>query len=95
MINKLWDSKHQAFQLALKELRNSKGLKQKELGEKLGRHQSYISKYETGERKLDYLELLDILDACENTVAEFHALYLTKVAETRGEYIHHQPKKQR
>ncbi len=93
MANQPWDPKHQAFQEALKELRNLRGLKQKELGEKIGKHQSYISKYENGERKLSYLEVLDILEACQNSVAEFHALYMTKVAETKGQYAYRKPAK--
>lgn len=93
MNNKTWDPKHQAFREALKELRHRKGLMQKDLGDKLGKHQSYISKYESGERKLGYLELLDILEACDNSVAEFHNLYLTKVAETQAGYSHRKAKK--
>ena len=86
MANKPWDPKQQAFRDALRELRYNRGLKQQELGDMLGRKQSYISKYENGERKLGYLEVLDILEACENTVQEFQALYQTKVAEIRADY---------
>ncbi len=93
MANRPWDPKHQAFREALKDLRDSKGIKQKELGKKLGKHQSYISKYESGERKLGYLELLDVLDVCGNSVEEFHALYLTKVAEPKAEYRGRKSKK--
>lgn len=79
MANKPWDVKHQAFRAALKELRVNKDLVQEELGKQLGKKQSYVSKYETGERKLGYLELLDILEATEHSVQEFHALYLIKI----------------
>ena len=46
MANKPWDSKHSAFQEAVREVRDSSGLKQTELADKLGKPQSYISKYE-------------------------------------------------
>ncbi len=90
MTNQPWNPRHVAFQQALRELRDSQGLQQAQLAEQLGKPQSYVSKYENGERKLSYLELLDILDACENSVSEFHALYLTKVAEAKAEYSYKQ-----
>jgi transcriptional regulator with XRE-family HTH domain len=33
---------------------------QKELANKLGQRQSYVSKYETGERRLDFIETVRI-----------------------------------
>ena len=81
MANKPWSSRNRAFRKALKQLRDDKGLRQAELGQRLGKQQSYVSKYESGERKLGYLELLDILDATEHSVQEFHSLYLVKVSE--------------
>jgi transcriptional regulator with XRE-family HTH domain len=41
----------------LKELRHERGLRQVELAEQLGVPQSFVSKYESGERQLDILEL--------------------------------------
>ena len=78
MANKPWDSKHSAFQEAVREVRDSSGLKQTELADKLGKPQSYISKYERGERKLEYLELIEVLEACGTGIEEFHALYTSK-----------------
>lgn len=78
MVNKPWDRKHEAFQQAIREVRSQSTLKQQELAEKLGKPQSYVSKYERGERKLDYLELMDVLEACGSGVQEFQALYESK-----------------
>ena len=36
---------------------------QQELAEQLGKPQSYVSKYERGERRLDVIEFLDIVEA--------------------------------
>jgi transcriptional regulator with XRE-family HTH domain len=40
--------------------RRSMGLTQTELAERLGRPQSFVSKYETGERRLDVIEFLEV-----------------------------------
>ncbi len=42
-----------------------------ELAAKLGRPQSYVSKYENGERRLDLLEFLEITEILGIKVAEF------------------------
>ncbi|NTS78696.1 helix-turn-helix transcriptional regulator [Catenovulum sp. SM1970] len=60
---KLWDDKYQRFRQALKDLRIESGLKQQELADRLGKPQSYVSKYENGERGLDFLETLQICEA--------------------------------
>ncbi|MFT8680415.1 helix-turn-helix domain-containing protein [Gluconacetobacter sp.] len=43
--------------------RRDKGLTQATLAERLGKPQSYVAKYETGERRIDVIEFLDITDA--------------------------------
>ncbi len=49
----------------LASLRDERGLSQRLLSEKLGKAPTYVSKYERGERRLDVVELLDILHALE------------------------------
>ena len=48
------------FLVLLKEIRQKKGIRQVELAKQLGVPQSFISKYESGERRLDILELRQI-----------------------------------
>ncbi|GBQ46429.1 helix-turn-helix domain-containing protein [Acidomonas methanolica] len=43
--------------------RHAKGLTQATLAARLGKPQSYVAKYENGERRLDVIEFLDITDA--------------------------------
>jgi transcriptional regulator with XRE-family HTH domain len=47
----------------LRELRAEAGLTQAQLAERLRRPQSYVSKYETGERRLDLIELEEVANA--------------------------------
>jgi transcriptional regulator with XRE-family HTH domain len=47
----------------LYEKRINAGLKQEELAERLGVHQSFISKTENGERRIDVVELVDYCGA--------------------------------
>jgi transcriptional regulator with XRE-family HTH domain len=47
----------------LREVRQEAGLRQSELAERLGRPQSYVSKYENGDRRLDLVELRELTDA--------------------------------
>lgn len=45
----------------LTEERQARGLTQAELAYALGRPQSYVAKYEAGERRLDVVEVLEIM----------------------------------
>jgi transcriptional regulator with XRE-family HTH domain len=55
----------------LRELRTEAGLRQIDLAEKLGEPQSYVSKYESGEQRLDIIEVRTICKAFGLTLAEF------------------------
>lgn len=53
------------------QIRDEKKITQVELAKKLFKPQSYISKTELLERRLDVIELLDWLNALESDVATF------------------------
>ena len=55
----------------LYEKRMATGLKQVEMARKLGVHQSFISKTENGERRLDLIELADFCNALGTNLVEF------------------------
>jgi len=47
----------------LKETRLRHGLRQQDVAEVLGRPQSYVAKIESGERKADFVEVLELCNA--------------------------------
>lgn len=47
----------ETLRLLLRELRESAGLRQADLAQSVGQPQSFVSKYESGERRLDVGEL--------------------------------------
>ena len=55
----------------LKKTRQDKGIRQVELAEKLGVPQSFVSKYESGDRRLDVLELRQVCNAIGISLQEF------------------------
>ncbi len=55
----------------LRDLRNEAGLRQVDLAAKLEEPQSFVSKYESGERRLDFVEVVEICKALGITLHEF------------------------
>lgn len=55
----------------LVELRTTAQLRQEDIAEKLGKPQSFVSKYESGERRLDVLELRAVCWALGTTLSNF------------------------
>jgi transcriptional regulator with XRE-family HTH domain len=51
---------HKRLMKMLTAARKSKGLTQQQLAEQIGENQNFISKYESGERRLDFLEVAAI-----------------------------------
>jgi transcriptional regulator with XRE-family HTH domain len=60
MKKSLHSPRHKALLDLLREMREKSGLRQEEVAKKLGKPQSFVSKYESGERRLDVLELREI-----------------------------------
>ncbi len=55
--------RYQRLRERLIEERKKAGLNQVDVAEALGKPQSYVSKYEIGERRLDVIEFLDVAKA--------------------------------
>jgi len=63
MVRSLHTPAYQIFRRLLVEVRERQGMTQVDLAKRLGRPQSFISKYEKGERRLDVIEFISICDA--------------------------------
>lgn len=59
------------FVRLLRQSREAAGLTQEQLAEKLGQGQSFVSKFERGERRLDVVELNVICQAIGISLVEF------------------------
>ncbi len=55
----------------LREVREAAGLTQEQLAQRLGQGQSFVSKYERGERRLDVVELSAVCQAIGISSVEF------------------------
>lgn len=55
----------------LRELRKQKDVTQNQMARALGVKQAFISKYETGERRLDFLDLVAICDVLGIPIVKF------------------------
>jgi transcriptional regulator with XRE-family HTH domain len=61
---------------ALVRIRKEAELTQQQLAKKLDKPQSYVSKYETGERTLDMIEVIEVLEAIGvNPIDQIAELY--------------------
>ncbi|MCK4341666.1 MAG: helix-turn-helix transcriptional regulator [Phycisphaerae bacterium] len=66
-----YSSQQERLQVLLRQVRQEKGLRQVDLADRLGQPQSFVSKYESGERRLDLLELRLVCEALGIALADF------------------------
>ena len=63
MGSSVFTKEYEIFRKLLTQYRNEASVTQFALAKKLGKPQSYVSKYESGERRLDVIEFLKIAEA--------------------------------
>ena len=68
-------TKQKALLSLLREIRRDAGLSQEDLAQRLGVPQSVVSKFESGERRLDLLELQEVCAAIGISVSTFVRRY--------------------
>jgi transcriptional regulator with XRE-family HTH domain len=64
-------AQHEIVINLLRQIRTEAGLRQKDIAERLKVPQSYVSKYEAGERRLDLIEIRQICHAVGISLNEF------------------------
>ncbi len=77
------EKQQEKLQMLLRQVRQDKGIRQVELAEKLEVPQSYISKYESGDRRLDILELRQVCIAMGISLEEFIRKLENSLNETK------------
>jgi transcriptional regulator with XRE-family HTH domain len=77
MTKSLYSSRYEMFRTLLVDARRCAGLSQGDVAERLSRPQSYISKVERGERRLDVIEFLELASVLRIDPLEFLSLLLT------------------
>ncbi len=65
MTSSVFTKKYQLFRELLIQHRKDAGITQQILAESLKKPQSFVSKYESGERRLDLVEFLDVAEALQ------------------------------
>ena len=65
MTHPIHDPRYQQIAALLAELRKQRGLLQQDVADRLGRPQAFVSKVESGARRVDLVELLDFLRVLE------------------------------
>ena len=83
MSKSIFTTEYAVFRDLLRELRTEKGLTQVQLSETLGMPQSFVSKYETGERRLDVIELREVCQSLGTTLPAFAKKLEARLAETK------------
>jgi transcriptional regulator with XRE-family HTH domain len=64
-------SAQEQLQQLLRQVRSEANLTQTDVAQRMGQPQSFVSKYESGERRLDILELRDVCQAIGIHLLEF------------------------
>ena len=81
MSKSIFSEKYNRFRELLVKARRLADLTQSELSVQLSRPQSYVSKYERGERRLDLIEFLEVAEALQIEPAAF----INKLLEEKEE----------
>lgn len=79
MSSSLHSHQYQIFRSLLVAAREELGLTQVQIADRLGKPQSFISKYERGERRLDFTEFIELANLLEIDIVDFINRYQSTV----------------
>lgn len=77
MGKQLYSDSRQDFRELLKLVRTEAGLSQGELSQMVGRPQSFVSDYERAHRRLDFVTVAELVEACGVDLVDFAHRYQT------------------
>lgn len=83
MVKSLHTSEYALFCQLMTESRERQQITQAELAKRLGKPQSFVSKYESGERRLDLLEFISVCDALGVEATKLFKSILSAVNENQ------------
>ena len=83
MEKSIWTEEYQQLSTLLRQLRRDAGLTQAEVARRLDVAQSFVSKYESGERRLDVIEFLMLAEIIGFDPLEVVNILLTRSAQRR------------
>jgi transcriptional regulator with XRE-family HTH domain len=83
MSSSLHRHQYQAFRQLLIKAREDAGITQVQIAERLGRPQSFVSKYERGERRLDFTEFIELADVLNLEIDLFVKAYRARLEPMR------------
>lgn len=67
------------FSTIMRELRENMGVTQADLASRLKMTQSFVSKYESGERTLDFIEVYEICKALNTNIETFSVIFADRM----------------
>lgn len=88
MVSNPWGAQNVILQELLTLARSDAQLTQKQLASLLDKPQSYVSKYESGERRLTLPEIRKVVIACGTDLSSFVFLYEKELSLVEGNNEH-------
>ena len=83
MTKSTFTKEYSVFRDLLRELRTDRGFTQVQLSETLGMPQSFVSKYETGERRLDMVEVRAVCASLGITLSAFVKKFEARLPDSK------------
>ena len=81
MTKSVFTNEYAIFLKILLFARKKSGLTQLELAKKLKQPQSYVSKYEKGERRLDIVEFIEIVNALGASPVDIFVSFISEISK--------------